>query len=164
MRIRSIVLGLLILGAGWATARPIQSAPAGQAASLDEKLRGYDLNLYSGTDEKVFLGCLTCPASAVQSIANPYGEYGSRFSQKSITNQFSEYGSKYSSKSACNPLATTPPLIRDGNGQVRGTLTLNRQLSSKKDVIDTWLSGVCEGKEMTSLPPLWELGRQASRR
>jgi hypothetical protein len=165
MRVRSIVFGLVFLGAtGCATAKLTQSTVAGSSASIDNDLRGYDLNLYSGTDGKVFLGCLTCSAFAAQSIANPHGEYGSRFSQTSITNRFSDYGSKYSDNSACNATAKTPPLIRDGNGKVRGMLTVNRQLSPKSDALDVWLGNICEGKEMTSLPPLWELGRKPSRR
>ena len=45
------------------------------------------------------------------SVANPYGRYGSPYSSTSIKNPYSKYGSPYSSQSANNPYATQAPLL-----------------------------------------------------
>jgi len=63
----------------------------------------------------VFLGRVFNPpsdarqAALVQSIFNPYSQFGSR----------------YSAYSACNPYATDPPVIVDENGNYYGRLTVN---------------------------------------
>ena len=64
----------------------------------------------------------------------------------SIANHYSEYGSRYSMYGACNPYATDPPVIVDGNGSFYGRLTLNGYHAQRTG--DTrllaWLAAVCE--------------------
>lgn len=60
------------------------------------------------------------------SIANPYGQYGSPYSSDSVNNSYGQYGSRYSSKSARNPYATDAPKLYDQNGNYRGKLSANR--------------------------------------
>jgi hypothetical protein len=45
------------------------------------------------------------------SVANPYGQYGSRYSPDSINNPYGKYGSPYSPYSATNPYATQSPFV-----------------------------------------------------
>lgn len=44
------------------------------------------------------------------SIANPYGRYGSRYSPDSINNPYGQYGSKYSSQSPNDPYGAGMPI------------------------------------------------------
>jgi len=46
-------------------------------------------------------------------VSNPFGKYGSPYSQDSINNTVGAYGSPYSDKSINNPYATNPPIIID---------------------------------------------------
>jgi hypothetical protein len=62
-----------------------------------------------------YLGKLNANKYDQESVANPYGQYGSKYSSTSINNPYSEYGSKYSSKSATNPYAITPPRVIYGD-------------------------------------------------
>lgn len=104
------------------------------------------LLLFGGENHKIFLGCLTCWKYSSDSIANPYGHYGSRYSSESIFNKFSEYGSRFSQYGVCNRYATHPPVIVDDDGNYYGRLTLNKfhpQIGIGKKLLD-WLSGVCE--------------------
>lgn len=59
-----------------------------------------------------YLGRLNSNPYDAESVANPYGRYGSPYSATSINNPYSAYGSPYSSQSATNPYATTPPVVR----------------------------------------------------
>jgi len=58
-----------------------------------------------------YLGNLNNNRFDPNSIANPYGRYGSPYSPDSVTNPYGRYGSPYSPESATNPYAVTPPLI-----------------------------------------------------
>lgn len=58
-----------------------------------------------------YLGKLNANRYDPESVANPYGRYGSRYSSTSINNPYSEYGSKYSNSSARNPYASAPPVV-----------------------------------------------------
>lgn len=58
-----------------------------------------------------YLGRLSANPYDPESIANPFGRYGSRFSPDSINNPFGRYGSPYSPYSPLNPYATMPPVI-----------------------------------------------------
>jgi hypothetical protein len=59
-----------------------------------------------------YLGRLNSNRYDSESVANPYGRYGSRYSSTSINNPYSTYGSPYSSQSATNPYTSTPPVVR----------------------------------------------------
>lgn len=62
-------------------------------------------------EDGTYLGKLNANRYDPESVANPYGRYGSRYSSTSINNPYSPYGSRYSSQSATNPYATTPPVV-----------------------------------------------------
>ena len=50
-----------------------------------------------------FLGNLNNNRYDPNSVANPYGQYGSRYSPDSINNPYGQYGSRYSPNSVRNP-------------------------------------------------------------
>lgn len=61
-----------------------------------------------------YLGNLNANQFDPNSVANPYGRYGSQYSVDSINNQFSQYGSQYSPNSATNQFAfprLTPAIV-----------------------------------------------------
>ena len=62
-----------------------------------------------------YLGTLSSNPNDPDSVSNPFGQYGSQYSQDSINNSLGEYGSPYSNKSINNPYATNPPIILDSD-------------------------------------------------
>lgn len=58
-----------------------------------------------------YLGNLNSNPYDPNSVANPYGQYGSPYSSDSINNPYGQYGSPYGSQSARNPYATQAPII-----------------------------------------------------
>lgn len=62
-----------------------------------------------------YLGNLNSNKYDPNSVANPYGRYGSEYSPDSINNPYGRYGSKYSNESPSNPYATQPPKIISPN-------------------------------------------------
>ena len=58
-----------------------------------------------------YLGKLSSNPYDPQSVANPYGKYGSPYSPTSINNPYSKYGSEYSPVSPNNPYATKAPVL-----------------------------------------------------
>lgn len=58
-----------------------------------------------------YLGNLNSNRYDPNSVANPYGQYGSPYSPNSINNPYGQYGSPYSPNSARNPYATQAPII-----------------------------------------------------
>lgn len=58
-----------------------------------------------------YLGNLNSNRYDPNSVANPYGQYGSPYSSNSINNPYGQYGSPYSPNSARNPYATQGPII-----------------------------------------------------
>ena len=58
-----------------------------------------------------YLGQLNGNQFDANSVANPFGRYGSPFAPNSITNPYGTYGSPFSPLSPTNPYATTPPLL-----------------------------------------------------
>lgn len=57
------------------------------------------------TPDGKYLGNLNDNRYDPDSVANPYGRYGSRYSPDSINNPYGQYGSRYSPDSARNPNA-----------------------------------------------------------
>jgi hypothetical protein len=53
-----------------------------------------------------YLGTWNANRFDPNSVANPYGRYGSRFSPDSVNNPFSRWGSRFSPDSVTNPYAT----------------------------------------------------------
>lgn len=64
-----------------------------------------------------YLGKLNSNQFDPDSVANPYGRYGSQYSPDSINNPYGEYGSEYSNKSPNNPYATDAPDIYSDDGR-----------------------------------------------
>jgi len=58
-----------------------------------------------------YLGRLNANPYDPESVANPYGQYGSPYSSNSINNPYGQYGSPYSPNSARNPYTSTPPVV-----------------------------------------------------
>ena len=62
-----------------------------------------------------YLGNLNSNRYDPNSVANPYGRYGSRYSPDSINNPYGRYGSRYSPDSANNPYTSGGPVIMTPN-------------------------------------------------
>jgi hypothetical protein len=75
-----------------------------------------------------FLGRITTDLSAVDSIANGEGAYGSRYSGTSIFDAYGRYGSQASALSAFNAQASAPPLVYAGESPA-AYLTVNPALA-----------------------------------
>jgi len=58
-----------------------------------------------------YLGNLSSNPYDPNSIANPYGRYGSPYQSDSVNNPYGRYGSPYSNQSANNPYATQAPIV-----------------------------------------------------
>ncbi len=65
-------------------------------------------------EDGAYLGRLNANRYDPESVANPYGRYGSKYSPESINNPYGRYGSPYSNQSPANPYTATPPLVRYG--------------------------------------------------
>jgi hypothetical protein len=90
------------------------------------------LNIYGYSEGKnyvIYLGCINCNQQDKNSIYNPNGVYGSKFSTTSIHNSNSEFGSKFSDKSPYNQFATHPPIVVNEKGNFLGYLTTNTSFS-----------------------------------
>jgi len=61
-----------------------------------------------------YLGNLNANRFDPNSVANPFGRYGSRFSPDSINNPFSRWGSQFSPDGVRNPFATGGPHLEGG--------------------------------------------------
>jgi hypothetical protein len=101
------------------------------------------LLIFGGKDHKVFLGCLTCAETDMNSVHNEHGPYGKYGVGDTIFNKFSDYGSMFSDYSACNPLASDPPVVVDKPGNYYGRLSVNPLEAISSSQIRTWLKGVC---------------------
>lgn len=104
------------------TANPYLGAPL---SSYDSRVSPYSaegaLNPYTTGGGKIYaqdgtyLGRLNANGYDPESVSNPYGIYGSRYSATSINNPYSAYGSRYSRLSATNPYTSTPPVVVYGD-------------------------------------------------
>ena len=61
--------------------------------------------------QSTYLGRLSANTVDAESVSNPYGTYGSRYSPTSINNPYSTYGSSYSAISPTNLYSSQAPLI-----------------------------------------------------
>ncbi|MBA4143453.1 MAG: hypothetical protein H0X43_10735 [Nitrosospira sp.] len=84
--------------AGFLLGLILETAVAGPPILIDKKTGKYLGNLSSNPHDP-------------NSTSNPYGRYGSEYSQDSINNPYGQYGSPYSQDSANNPYAPNPPAI-----------------------------------------------------
>lgn len=90
----------------------------------------------------VFLGCIDCNRSDPTSLNNRFGDYGGRYSALSIYNSFGDYGDRYSDVSACNPRASKPTVVVNGDGDFVGYLTVNRRIDGA--ILDPRIIGACQ--------------------
>jgi hypothetical protein len=104
------------------TANPYLGTPLSQ---YDPRVNQYSpngaQNPYTTSGGKIYgsdgtyLGKLNANPYDPESVANPYGKYGSPYSPTSIKSPYSPYGSPYSPKSATNPYTVTPPRVIYGD-------------------------------------------------
>ncbi len=93
---------------------------------------------YAGTLYSVFaangqfLGVINDNPFDPNSLCNPFGNYGSKFSASSIWNQFGDYGSNFATYSAFNNFTSTAPVIF-ANTQALAFLSSNATLSPRLD-------------------------------
>jgi hypothetical protein len=101
---------------------PVEAADALRLAPVGT--RGTMLRLMGGPAHDVYLGCLSCPAGADDSILNPDGPHGRLDGERSIWNPRSPYGGKAGAYSPWNPTPTRPPLVVTEYGHKYGVLTV----------------------------------------
>ena len=118
---RILVLAAVALAAAAATA-------SAQLQPTTPFTNGYGYNPHIESDlvaaDGTHLGRVTVNPFDADSISNPSGLYGSRFSRTSIRNPFGRYGSPFSPSSAFNDFAPNPPRIIQNN-RVVGIATTN---------------------------------------
>ena len=73
-----------------------------------------------------YIGNLNSNPYDPNSISNPYGKHGSKYSTDSINNPYGKYGSKYSNQSVNNPYATNTPKLYDSSGKYMGKISSNK--------------------------------------
>lgn len=93
-----------------------------------------DLLLYEDFNRGDYLGCLNCRPSSLDSVCNPAGSFGSRFSVLSIWNSAGDFGSAFSNASPWYRSAQNPPVILDRAGNFFGYLTANRSLANRTNL------------------------------
>jgi hypothetical protein len=126
------------------------AAPTGSAPSRK-------LMLFGGRGHRTYLGCLSCPASAPDSIFNQSGKYGgcpSAFSDNLFCRgPFKEFGSPgpFHDESACANGASDPPVIVDGDGNYYGRFSVGGTFGHRDAVCGTFgphqNQGTCETVE-----------------
>lgn len=100
---------------------------AASAATADDRF----LLLFGGTEQRDFLGCLSCARNEPFSVWNPDSPYGSTTSPDSIWNRDGRYGAPTSRLSPWNPHAPTPPIVVDRAGYRYGKFTRNTALPDR---------------------------------
>jgi hypothetical protein len=73
--------------------------------------------------QEKYLGRLSVNRNIRDSVSNPYGRYGSRYSPDSIINPNARYGSPYSTTSITNPYARRAPKVYARDGTYLGKLS-----------------------------------------
>jgi hypothetical protein len=97
----------------------------GKTGTPQAKSASSKMMVFGGEDHQTYLGCLSCPTGAEDSIYTPGGPHGSPASSDSIWNK-ATFGSPTTQYSACSQSASDPPVIADDDGTYLGRLTLNR--------------------------------------
>jgi hypothetical protein len=133
LRVATLGVILIVTGASTSVAQSLVEEGSGDTLITENRYLGtplseYDsrvsryapdgaLNPYTSQGGRIiahdgtYLGRLNANRYDPESVANPYGRYGSRYSSTSINNPYSAYGSRYSNQSARNPYATEPPRV-----------------------------------------------------
>ncbi len=84
--------------------------PYSQAGQAARNPFGGNSPIIVGEDGN-YLGKLNNNRFDADSVANPFGRYGSRYSPESINNPYGKYGNPYSTNSTTNPYATQAPKL-----------------------------------------------------
>jgi hypothetical protein len=100
-------------------------AYAPPAPTIQPYTFGTSPQLRSGDGNAKPLGSLNSNQYDPNSVANPYGRYGSQYSPDSVNNPYGQYGSPYSPYSATNPYATQAPAIVTPDGKYLGKFSAN---------------------------------------
>ena len=77
-----------------------------------------------GLSGGAYLGNLSANPYSPNSIASPFGA-GNPYRPNGVLNPYGPYGNPYSPKSWSSPHATEAPLLFNGQGEYRGTLSVN---------------------------------------
>lgn len=132
------------LACGPAARSNIGSVAGGPASEVAVPAK---LMLFGGEGHHTYLGCISCSEYAIDSVLNPYGDHGSRYSEASIWNHYDDFGSRYSDYGACNPYASDPLVIVDLEGKFYRRLTLNvyhPQIGTGTRYHEWLMNAVCE--------------------
>jgi len=105
---------------------PETFAGIGQATSPSGQAFSSKMMIFGGEDHKTYLGCLSCPKGAADSVLTPGGDHGPPSEGIWDKAGFGSPGSQYS---ACSVFASDPPVIVDEDGNYLGRVTLNRNHS-----------------------------------
>jgi hypothetical protein len=111
LRVATLGVILLVTGASTSVAQSLVEEGSGATLITENRYLGLPLSEYDSRVSRTYLGRLNANRYDPESVANPYGRYGSRYSSASINNPYSAYGSRYSNQSARNPYATEPPRV-----------------------------------------------------
>ena len=110
----------------------VQSILAGRSIESESHVRCLRHESFIEAHDGTYLGSLNPNFLDTDSIFNPFGPHGSKFSQICIFNQFCPYGGLFSQMSPFNQFTQTPPKTY-ANGQFVGYLTVNQFLSPRID-------------------------------
>jgi hypothetical protein len=113
-------------------------AGSGEVRPSLQHLEGAKIIAGDGTS----LGTISRDRYATDSIANPYGPYGSPYSPTSIFNQYGQYGGPYASYSPFNQYSNTPPRIVRSD-QIVATLTVNQYVAGPRvdpEELSAWVN------------------------
>ena len=135
-RIGIAFLGLALLATVPALAQSQQDIDALKKlvpySSLKAKVPGLTPQLYDqvvrqmvARDQPKYLGRLNRNRYDPESVANPYGRYGSRYSPDSVNNPYGNYGGRFGSQGITNPYATETPSLYGSDGKYLGKLSAN---------------------------------------
>jgi hypothetical protein len=99
----------------------------------------WKLMVFGGDGHKTYLGCLSCPGSAYDSVFNPESPFGSCRSQfdslycRGTMSLFGPSASLYP-YSACAMFSADPPVLVDGSGRYYGRLSVGNGLGHAESV------------------------------
>ena len=87
-----------------------------------------EILIFGGSNNKEFLGCLTCNEFSSNSVWNDMSQFGWRNSFGKW-NSFGQFKNPFSSYSACSEFSQNAPVLVDRNGRFYGRLSLNEFLN-----------------------------------
>ena len=94
----------------------------------DDYSKYLNTKLYASNGK--FLGNINLNKFDSNSIANPYGNFGSQYSSDSVFNKYGDYGSPYSILSPFNKYSTYPLLIKNKNNEIVAKISDNNYIDN----------------------------------